>query len=177
MDKVLWHGTTHIKCIHNNSFKWVSLFRPPGITGWCPNGTNLVWKTTAASSRDPNPFDWKKMEAWLHGPAGVFWHSLPLKNKTVCGICRVSWVFSVSFVQTQTLPLPCVSLAKSHPWSTLSHELIKNQPTALTGEACLIFHGWRQEGCPLNGYFFSSVLQRKWNKCCLIFLFCFVFFR
>lgn len=61
--------------------------------------------------------------------------------QTACGICRASRVFSISFIQTQTLPLPCVSLAKSHPWSTLSHELVKNQRTALSGQACLIFHG------------------------------------
>lgn len=37
------------------------------------------------------------------------------RRQTACGICRVSWVFSISFIQTQTLPLPCVSLDKSHP--------------------------------------------------------------
>lgn len=87
------------------------------------------------------------------------------RTQTARGICRVSWVFSISFIQTQTLPLRCVSLAKSHPWSTLSHELVKNQWTALSGQACLMFHGW-QEGCPLNGYFFPflPIPLKGWPK-------------
>lgn len=85
-------------------------------------------------------------------------------------------VFSISFIQTQTLPLPRVSSAKSHPLIHSKSWISKEPANCPIWRSCLIFHDWLQEGCPLNGYFFlflSLVLQALTKTNAILFSFYF----